>query len=74
MKTKNQKHAVGRKVAHYVAGVASIMNVPGTLSFKSKKRSDAEAIRGDFRAVGGDLRWALRRANGDVPEQLKLFK
>lgn len=60
------------KLAHCVAGAASIMNWRGSLSFKPKHRSDAEAIRGDFRAVGGDIRIALRRAHGDVPEQLNL--
>jgi hypothetical protein len=60
------------KFAHYVAGAASIMNLAGRMSLKSKRKSDAEAIRGDFRAVGGDLRIALNRAHGDVPEQLNL--
>ena len=66
-KIKHLKSGIFKCAHHYVARAASIMNVAGSVSFKSKRKSDAEAIRGDFRAAGGDLRIALKRARGDVP-------
>jgi hypothetical protein len=48
---------------HCISGASSVMNVAGSVSFKARRRkSDSEAIMGDVRAVGGDMRPALRRA------------
>ena len=52
-----QKHAVGEAIHHFFLGMAHIFDFAGVLHPKSTTtKSDAEALRSDWEAIGQDFR------------------